>query len=218
MRNRFDNELIELNKHLIKMGTLCEHSISLAMKCFEEGDDTTVKDVRNIEIKIDEYENEIERRCLRLLLHQQPVAKDLRIISSILKMITDLERIGDQSVDIADLSRYTKKLNDNIIKMASETIKMLTFAIDSFVKNDLEIAKKTISKDDEIDALFLRVRCDIIDILKSEENSENEALDTLMIAKYLERIADHAVNVCEWVVFSITGLHKGEKYDSTIGR
>ncbi len=218
MRNRFDNELQEINNRLIKMGTLCEHAISLAIKCFEDNEAVTVKQVKEVEIKIDEYETEIERKCLKLLLHQQPVAKDLRVISSILKMITDLERIGDQAVDIADLSRYTKNLNDNIRQMAQCSVKMVTCAIDSFVKQDLEIAKNTIVQDDKIDALFLEVRRDIINVLKSEQDCEHEALDTLMIAKYLERIADHSVNVCEWVVFSITGLHEGETYDSNTGR
>ena len=218
MRNRFDNELDLLNQNLIKMGTLCEHAISLAMQCFEDDESVTVEEVKNVEIKIDEFEHEIESQCLRLFLHEQPVARDLRVISSILKMITDLERIGDQSVDIADLSKYTKTTNPHIKVMAQETIKMLTNAIDSFVKRDLELANKTISQDDRVDDLFLQVRCDIINILKSESEHEEQALDTLMIAKYLERIADHAVNVSEWVVFSITGLHKGEGYDSYIGR
>ena len=218
MRNRFDNELQELNQNMIKMGALCEHAISLAMKCFEENETVMVKEVKDIEIRIDEFEHEIERKCLRLLLHEQPVAKDLRVISSILKMITDLERIGDQSVDIADLSKYTKTLNPHIKVMAKEAIAMLSAAIDSFVKHDLELASKTILQDDVVDGLFRQVRCDIITILKSEIEHEEQALDTLMIAKYLERIADHAVNVSEWVVFSITGLHKGESYDSYIGR
>ena len=218
MRNRFDNELDILNQNLIKMGAFCEHAISLAMKCFEENEAVTVEEVKSIEIKIDEFEHEIERQCLKLFLHEQPVARDLRIISSALKMITDLERIGDQAVDIADLSQYVNTINPHVKTMAQEAIKMLTNSINSFVNHDLELASKTISQDDIVDALFLQVRYDIINILKLESEHEKQALDTLMIAKYLERIADHAVNVSEWVVFSITGLHKGESYDSYIGR
>ena len=218
MRNKFDNELDLLNQNLIKMGALCEHAILLAMKCFEENENVTVDEVKSVEIKIDEFEHEIERQCLKLFLHEQPVAKDLRIISSIMKMITDLERIGDQSVDIAYLSQYTSTINPHVKVMAQEAIKMLTNAINSFVNHDLELASKTISQDDIVDDLFLQVRCEIINILKLESEHEEQALDTLMIAKYLERIADHAVNVSEWVVFSITGLHKGGSYDSYIGR
>ena len=218
MRNRFDKELEVLNQNLIKMGTLCEHAISLAMQCFEDNENVTVKEVKLVEIEIDGFENEIESQCLKLFLHEQPVAKDLRSISSILKMVTDLERIGDQAVDIADLSKYTKIENRHIKTMACETIKMLSSAIDSFIKQDLELAKKTIAKDDEIDDLFIQVRYDIINVLKNEVDSKVEVLDTFMIAKYLERIADHAVNVCEWVIFSITGLHKGVTYDSNTRR
>lgn len=218
MRNRFDIQLQELNQNLIKMGALCEHSINLAMKCFEEDTDVTVTKVKAVEFEIDEFENEIARHCLKLLLHEQPVARDLRVISAILKMVTDLERIGDQAVDIADLSRYTRIDNSHVKTMVQETINMLSDAIDSFVRSDLELANKVIAQDNMVDTLFLQVRCDIIKVLKSELGNEEQCLDTLMIAKYLERIADHAVNVSEWVVFSITGLHKGESYDSYIGR
>ncbi len=212
MRNRFDNELQELKQNLIKMGTLCEKAISSAIECFDNV--SVIEEVKAAEIKIDEFEHEIETKCLRLILHEQPVAKDLRSISAILKIITDLERIGDQAVDIADLSRYSKIINEHILTMAQEVVTMLSHAIDSFVKLDLELAHSTILKDDIVDSLFLKVRCDIISILKKETTSEEVAVNTLMIAKYLERIADHAVNVCEWVVFSITGVHKGESYDS----
>ena len=218
MRNKFDNDLQELSNNLTKMGALCEHAISLAMQCFEIESGVTVETVKSTEMKIDGLENDIERLCLKLLLEQQPVAKDLRIISATLKMITDFERIGDQSVDIAEISKYTDKVNTHIKKMADEAIKMLSNAVDAFVKHDLELARKIIDADDAVDALFLTVRCDIINILKSETNRAENALDMLMIAKYLERIADHAVNVSEWVIFSITGLHKGESYDRYIGR
>ncbi len=209
MRNKLDNELTLLNNNIIKMGTLCENSISLAMKCFSEDKDATLEMVRSAESRIDEYESEIERQCLKLLLQQQPVAKDLRIISAVLKMITDLERIGDQAVDIAEISKYTKEVNSSIEMMAEESVKMVSYAIDAFVKKDIELAEKTIAHDDVVDELFLKVRYDIIDVLKNETFGAESALDMLMIAKYLERIADHAVNVAEWVIFSITGLHKG---------
>ena len=214
MRNKFDNELMELNHKLVKMGSLCEYAISLAMKCFEINSDVTVEMVKNVEIQIDEFENEIERQCLKLLLQQQPVAKDLRMISSVLKMITDLERIGDQAVDISEMSKYSKNINLHIKKMAEVAITMLSLSIDAFVKSDIELANQAIKKDDVVDSLFLSIRCDIINEMKIKTDDAELALDMLMISKYLERIADHAVNVSEWVIFSITGLHKGESYDS----
>ena len=214
MRNKFDNELMELNHKLVKMGSLCEYAISLAMKCFEINSDVTVEMVKTVEIQIDEFENEIERQCLKLLLQQQPVAKDLRMISSVLKMITDLERIGDQAVDISEMSKYSKNINLHIKKMAEVAITMLSLSIDAFVKSDIELANQAIKKDDVVDSLFLSIRCDIINEMKIKTDDAELALDMLMISKYLERIADHAVNVSEWVIFSITGLHKGESYDS----
>ena len=214
MRSKFDSELNELHNNIVKMGSLCERAIELAIKCFENDGNEYRKDVKKIEKMIDEYESDIEKKCLKLLLHQQPVAKDLRIISAILKMITDLERIGDQALDIANLSKYTKEINEDLKLMAHETINILKLAIDSFVKSDLELAKEIILKDDIIDNLFLKTRSDIIKLMKSDNESFENALDSLMIAKYIERIADHSVNVCEWVIFSITGLHKGESYDS----
>lgn len=218
MRNKFDNELENLNNNITKMGALCESAIRQAMSCFIHDGDTTIEDVKQCEIKIDGFESEIESQCLKLILQQQPVAKDLRIVSAVLKMLTDLERIGDQAVDIAELSAYTKNTNLHLRQMAEYSIRMLTTAIDAFVNKDLELAKKTIALDNMVDDLFLTVRCDMIKELKEEVNSAEESLDILLIAKYLERIADHAVNVSEWVIFSITGLHKGENYDSNTRR
>ncbi len=218
MRGKFDNELETLHNSLIKMGALCEHAISLAMKCFEKPGDVSVAQVKEAEVRIDEYEREIERQCLKLLLQQQPVAKDLRSISAVLKMITDLERIGDQAVDIAELSQYTKELNAHIKDMAKNVVEMLSYSIDAFVDADLKLAQRTIEQDDIVDSLFLKVRSDIINTLQTNKNGTENALDMLMIAKYLERIADHAVNVSEWVIFSIVGRHKGELYDSDTGR
>ena len=218
MRNRFDNELQELNNNLIKMAALCEQIIALALECFEENSEEILEQVKSEESRIDEYEHEIERKCLRLLLQQQPVAKDLRRISAILKMITDLERIGDQALDIADFSKDNKILSPKIKTMAEESIKIVSLAIDAMIKDDLELAQKTISADDLVDTLFFEIKHDIIDILKSENSDSERALDMLMIAKYLERIADHAVNVSEWVIFSITGVHKGDNHDCSFGR
>ena len=217
MRSKFDNELNELHNKLVKMASLCERAIDLAIKCFGNDNYDYTKDVRKLEIMIDDYESDIEKKCLKLLLQQQPVAKDLRVISAILKMITDLERIGDQAVDIANLSKYTNEINDELKLMAEETMKILKGSRDSFVNNDLKLANEIILKDDIVDNLFLKIRSDIIELMKSDNEGFENALDSLMIAKYIERIADHSVNICEWVIFYITGLHKGEHYDSNCG-
>ncbi len=214
MRNKYDEELQNLHNSLIKMGSLCEHAITFAMKCFDEDNEGSIDTVKLTEVKINEFEREIERQCLKLLLQQQPVAGDLRGISAVLKMITDLERIGDQAVDIAELSRYTSGLNSHLQSMAQNAIEMLSSAIDAFVDANLELAQETIEKDDVVDSLFLDVRYDIIEMMTTSKDNAENMLDMLMIAKYLERIADHAVNVSEWVIFSITGKHKGEFYDN----
>ncbi len=210
MRNRFDADLQELNHQLVLMGTMCESAISLAIQCFLKGQTEKIPAVQKVESNIDAKEKEIEHRCLKLLLQQQPVARDLRAISAALKMITDLERIGDQAADIAELSKYTDPMSEkwNIKEMAEETVKMVSDAIDAFVKKDLALAEATIAYDDVVDDLFLQVKCDIIRQLRNESCDAQKALDMLMIAKYLERIGDHAVNISEWVVFSITGKHK----------
>lgn len=218
MNNMLDNELELLNNNIIKMSLSCENAITLTMNSLFNKEIISYKDVKKIENNINEYEKEIERQCLNILLKQHPYAKDLRMISAVLKIITDLERIGDQACDIADIAISTKVDNELLEQMSKEAIKLLSLAIDSFVKKDLSLAKQAIKFDDKVDDLFIEVKNNIIDILKSENTNAKEALDMLMVAKYLERIADHAVNVSEWVIFSITGLHKGEKYDSNIGR
>lgn len=215
MRNRFDRQLAELNNKLTEMGALCENAIEAAIKAFLESEPNYAKEAILIENEIDELEQEIEQSCLRLLLQQQPVAKDLRLISSALKMITDLERIGDQAQDIAELSKYTKDEEYSsapaIKEMAKEAVKMVKLAIDSFVKADEELAISVVENDDVVDALFSKVKGDIIELIRKETGDAEGMVDLLMIAKYLERIADHATNIAEWVVFSVTGRLRGEK-------
>jgi len=161
---------------------------------------------------IDQKEKEIESLCLKLLLQQQPVARDLRQISSALKMITDMERIGDQAADIAEIVAYVD-LTDNINKlhisdMATATIKMVTDSIDAFVKRDLKLAEEVIAYDDVVDELFCKIKKDVISLITNNQKDGEHFVDIIMIAKYLERIGDHATNIAEWVVFSITGEHK----------
>ena len=214
MRNKFDNELLILNENLTSMGALCENSISMAVKAFLSGDVSYAKITIEVDSEIDEKEKEIEQQCLKLLLQQQPVARDLRTISAALKMITDIERIGDQASDIAELTRYTKgyenAISPHIRKMTEEAVKMVKDAIESFVKRDLQLAKNVIEYDDVVDSLFITVKNDIIGMIKNEKDEGEVIIDILMIAKYLERIADHATNIAEWVEFSITGRHKEE--------
>ncbi|NCC87824.1 MAG: phosphate signaling complex protein PhoU [Clostridia bacterium] len=214
MRNRFEEQLNELNKHITVMGALCENSIALAVKALFTGDENYAKKAIEVDKEIDEEEKIIEQLCLRLLLQQQPVAKDLRIISAALKMITDLERIGDQASDIAELAKYIKKTDytnyPNIKKMSEEAVKMVTDSINSFVKSDLKLVQEVINHDDIVDALFCNIKNDIMELLRNDSFDSEEVIDILMVAKYLERIADHATNIAEWVEFSITGTHKEE--------
>ena len=214
MRNKFEIQLKELTNNLTLMGALCENAISLAIKAFLEGEEKYAKKAIEVDKRIDQMEKEIESMCLKLLLQQQPVAKDLRIISAALKMITDIERIGDQASDIAEITGYANlagSLNKIRIKdMAIAAIKMVTDAIDAFVKEDLELAISVIEYDDIVDNSFLEVKSDIIELISKDKASGEVAIDMMMIAKYLERIADHATNIAEWVVFSITGKHEEE--------
>lgn len=213
MRNKFEAQLLELNTDLVMMGALCEKAISMSVQAYLNCNPTYAKVAVDIEREIDDKEKEIERLCMRLLLQQQPVAKDLRIVSAALKMITDLERIGDQAADIAELSKYSSATDmpDHIRIMAEETVKMVTGAIDSFVKRDLDCARAVIDNDDVVDDYFNVAKADIIKRIKEDGDNTEAIIDMLMVAKYLERIADHATNVAEWVVFSITGLHKDNR-------
>lgn len=258
MRNNFDTQLEQLNNDLITMGAMCENTIACAVKALINNDMSLAEKAISVEKEIDHIEKDIESLCLKLLLQQQPVARDLRLISSALKMITDMERIGDQAADIAEIVTFCNLTetasNLHIQSMAEATIKMVTESIDAFVKKDLELANDVISYDDVVDDLFMKIKSDIINtISENTKNSERiaeslckiideaqkripydddsdlaginakaefetmmeeskkhseAAVDILMIAKYLERIGDHATNIAEWVVFSITGTHE----------
>ena len=212
MRNRFDEQLFELNREIIEMGAMCEEAIASAVKALTTGDMALAANVCNNSSAIDQMERDIEGRCMKLLLHQQPVARDLRLISAALKMITDMERIGDQAEDIAEivtfLNGHTMEGMELIEEMARETIEMVTASVDAFVKKDVELAQKVINKDDIVDDYFSRVKCDIITMIAENPADGEFALDLLMISKYFERIGDHATNIAEWVIYSVTGTHK----------
>ena len=210
MRVKFEAQLERLNVELITMGALCEEDISGAAKALLDGDSGLRETVLAAERDINQKERDIESLCMKLLLQQQPVARDLRTISSALKMISDMERIGDQAADIAEI---TRDIADNSIKdlvpigdMARATIKMVTDSVDSFVRKDLGLAEAVISSDDVVDDLFLQVREELIRRIGMGDSGE-VCIDLLMIAKYLERIGDHAVNIAEWVEYSLTGHH-----------
>ena len=213
MRSRFDGQLQLLNRELIEMGALCETAIAAAAKALMDGDLTYAERASAAESDIDQKEREIETMCLKLLLHEQPVARDLRQISSALKMITDMERIGDQAADISEIIGYLNGRTGaecaSIGDMARATIKMVTESVDAFVQRDTEMAEAVIRHDDVVDDLFLSVKRALIDMIASRPGDGEYALDLLMIAKYFERIGDHATNIAEWVVFSVTGVHKG---------
>lgn len=212
MRTKFDEQITLLNDKLIEMGALIETAINTAVSAMINQDEELAKKAIGFDSEVDQMEKDIETLCLKLLLSQQPVARDLRLISSALKMITDMERIGDQAADIAEITLYlcgepyVKKLVD-IPKMAEATIKMVTESLDAFVKKDLTLAKEVIAYDDVVDDLFFRVKNDLIELISKQSGVGHQAIDLIMIAKYFERIGDHAVNIAEWVVFSITGRH-----------
>jgi phosphate transport system protein len=212
MRNKFDEQLENLNLELIKMGALCEDAITASMRALLDGDNDMIIKTTEIEKEIDDKERYIEALCMKLLLKQQPVASDLRLISSALKMISDMERIGDQAADIAEITKFIKNNNTKSIihikDMADAAIKMVTDSIDSYVKKDLSLAKYVMQYDDVVDKLFSEVRKELIVLVYQNQRYGELCLDILMIAKYLERIGDHAVNIAEWVEYSITGNHK----------
>ena len=212
MRNRFDEQLFELNREIIEMGAMCEEAIASASKALTSGDMKLAFKVRENSSSIDQMERAIESRCMKLLLHQQPVARDLRLISAALKMITDMERIGDQAEDIAEivtfLNGHTMEGVELIEEMARETIEMVTASVDAFVKKDVKLAENVIAQDDVVDDYFSKVKSGIISLIAENPADGEFALDLLMIAKYFERIGDHATNIAEWVIYSVTGMHK----------
>ncbi|MBE6021290.1 MAG: phosphate signaling complex protein PhoU [Clostridiales bacterium] len=212
MRNRFDEQLFELNRELIEMGAMCEEAIAKASKALTTGDIELANSVRTDGPSIDQMERDIESRCMKLLLHQQPVARDLRLISAALKMITDMERIGDQAEDIAEIvifmNGHTMDGMELIEEMAQATIEMVISSVEAFIKKDVELAKKVIAQDDIVDDYFLKMKYDIISLISKNPAEGNFALDLLMISKYFERIGDHATNIAEWVIYSVTGTHK----------
>ncbi len=216
MRNRFDKQLCTLNDELIEMGSMIEQSIETAIKGLVTQDVALAEQAIESDEEIDRQERSIESLCLKLLLQQQPVAKDLRLISAALKMITDMERIGDQAADISEITialadkPYIKKL-EHIQQMAKETMVMLVESIEAFVNKDLDKANRVIVHDDSVDELFQIVKEELIGIIHENVDSGEQATDLLMVAKYLERIGDHATNISEWVIFSITGEHPKNK-------
>lgn len=212
MRKRFDQQLEELNVELIKMGSLCERAIRRAVELLQNTEDTGVADVDRIEEEVNHKEREIETLCMKLLLQQQPVARDLREISSALKMISDMERIGDQAQDIADMARFmqVKEIAHKIHigEMAEATIKMVTESIDSFVKKDLKAAAAVVKYDDVVDNLFMKIKTELPAMIEKDSKNAEYYIDLIMIAKYFERIGDHAENIAQWVEYSITGSHE----------
>ena len=213
MRSRFDAQLENLNNELVNMGAMIETAIGNAVKALMHKDVELAKKAISYDTEIDHKERQIEGDCLKLLLQQQPVAGDLRLISPALKMITDMERVGDHASDISEIvvmlkdKPYQAKLKQ-IPKMAEETIKMLNDCADAFVRKDLDLAMDVIKRDDVVDDLFDEEKNSLLSVIRENADNGEEALDLLMIAKYFERIGDHATNIAEWVVFSITGEHK----------
>ena len=212
MRSKFDEQLALLNRDLTKMGSLCEEALALAAKALANADGETAAKIAPIDSEIDQMERTIESLCLKLLLQQQPVARDLRQISAALKMITDMERIGDQASDIAEIIGF---LNGRIgtdaqyiCQMAVAAMRMVTESVEAYVKRDVAMAEATIQHDDVVDDLFLKVKNSLIQMISENPKDGEYALDLLMIAKYFERIGDHATNIAEWVVFSVTGVHE----------
>lgn len=213
MRNRFDRQLEQLNNELIEMGNLIEQAIQNAVNALMRKDVEAAKNAIAFDQEVDRQERDIESLCMKLLLQQQPVARDLRLISAALKMITDMERIGDQASDISEITialekePYVKDLT-LIPQMAIETTLMVTHSVEAFVQKDLKLAQSVIDNDDVVDDLFNEVKLKLIELIRTNVEHSEQATDLLMIAKYFERIGDHATNIAEWVIYSITGQHE----------
>ena len=216
MRNRFDRQLLQLNNELIQMGSLIEKAIEMAIAALVKQDVAMAEEAIKFDTEIDRQEKEIESLCMKLLLQQQPVAKDLRLISAALKMITDMERIGDHAGDISEMtilmadSTYEKGyLNIELVKeMAKETTDMVIKSVDAFVNKDLEMAREVLAQDDKVDNLFAEFKHQLILKINENVNNGEQAADMLLVSKYFERIGDHATNIAEWVIYSITGKHE----------
>ncbi len=213
VRKLFEEELSELKTELVEMCRLTEQMIDSAITALVSRDRELGKSIGQLDKRVDEYEMDIEKRCMRILIRQQPVAKDFREVSTALKMITDIERFGDQASDIGDLvytmpgERYIKKL-EHITAMGNLAIKMVRESVDSFINNDEALADKVIRRDDTMDELFLTVKNELIELIKKDGANGDQAIELMMVAKYLERIGDHAVNVAEWTKYNETGVHE----------
>ncbi|MCI6535547.1 phosphate signaling complex protein PhoU [Bariatricus sp. SGI.161] len=216
MRNKFDMQLQHLNEQLIHMGELCEVAINRATTALQKGDIEQAREVREADEEIDQMEKDIERLCLKLLLQQQPVARDLRQISAALKMITDMERIGDQASDIAEIiiseGRVEPTEIPRIGQMSEAAAKMVRDSVTAYVEKDLELSRNVMEADDEVDKMFEENKQELVEFIAQNKGNQGvKVIDLIMVAKYLERIADHATNIAEWVEFSITGIHKESK-------
>ena len=215
MRNQFEKQLQQLNEDLISMGALCKEAVADAMTALLYSDKQARQKAFLTEYEIDHKERDIESLCMKLLLQQQPVARDLRNISAALKMISDMERIGDQASDIADITKYLENSeltqHVHIQQMAEAAMRMLTDSIEAFVKKDLLLARKVMKQDDVVDELFNQVKSELITAIAEESNQGEICIDMVMVAKYFERIADHVVNIAEWVEYSVTGEHKAHE-------
>ena len=214
MKTRFDEQVDVLNAQMIEMGSMIETTIEAACDALQNGDLAKARAIIEADSIVDRKEREIESLCLRMLLTRQPVAHDLRVVSSALKMITDMERIGDHAADISEISTfidYAAGLQpEHFGAMSRAAIDMVHRAIDAYVKQDVTLAREVIASDDTVDELFTDVKRELIELLGADATRGSEALDLLMIAKYFERIGDHATNIAEWVEYSVTGLYKGE--------
>ena len=215
MRNLYQEQLQNLNQELTRMGAACEEIIDLAAKALTDYSPELEEKTKQVGAVIDESERTIETICLKLLLRQQPVAGDLRQISAALKMITDMERIGDQAEDIAEIVGYLQGCGEAhcalLSAMARAAISMVTDSVDAYVKQDVALAEAVITHDDVVDDYFSQIKNSLIEMIARTPENGGFALDLLMISKYFERIGDHATNIAEWVIFSVTGVHKSEE-------
>jgi len=215
-RRQYDDELKDLSSALIRMGTMAIDAVSRSMQALKTFDKQLAREIINDDANINEMERDIETMCLKLILKQQPVATDLRKISTAIKMITDIERIGDAASDIAEISQfhdscYFPELQNEVLEMAESAKEMVAASIEAYVKGDIELAEKTMAKDDIVDDYFMKIRKELASHIYKDEKEMDTVIDYLMITKYLERVGDHAVNICEWVQFYVTGIHINER-------